>query len=530
MKELSTSEKILACIAAASLLLHLAASFFIDPFIDEALTWFVSENSPGSILTHDLNEPMLPFWYLVIHAFRYLGTSVFFLRLPSALAGAASVYVTYLIGCRLKDSRLGLWAAGISAVSYPMLLSSCQIRVYGFLALALSASVYFALDFYLEDRQRTAMRTAAFSVSVFFCGCCHYLGTVSAAALCLWLACLPAGRKDKWKGAVLCLTGISVSIGYFFYGASHSGAGFVSNAVSKFNNVSIVPQLPAHCAGLATLGDILATEPGMEAFGPLWFSAELVLNILLWMALAVSVKCAWNKDKYLAVLGIIIPGAPLAALTLGSLMGMQPVQPRYFAPYTGFFALWCAVFLCGPAAGAGWKRTAALAVVGTNLLMSVSLSFAPRLWNQHWSGVVSFINSSRTSPNDSALLYIPYTVFAFAANYAPGQIHYVIGDNPGQDRFVPDESYRGMSFRPLALEMLTPEFFASLKDGSVFLIMNQHEVLGENAGEIMTILDSRYEIDREFHVSGTSAVDRIDAYRLRPKNGQSLPEKVPQRQ
>lgn len=64
------------------------------------------------------------FFYLLAPALSLLGRTVFALRLPAALLGAGSVLLGYLLGRDLFQRRVGLLAAGLTAVSLWSLMQS----------------------------------------------------------------------------------------------------------------------------------------------------------------------------------------------------------------------------------------------------------------------------------------------------------------------------------------------------------------------------------------------------------------------
>jgi uncharacterized membrane protein len=64
------------------------------------------------------------------------------LRLPSVVAGVATVYAVYLVGARLFDWRRGALAAGMVALSRFHIDHSQQVRMYAFVALLTALSFY----------------------------------------------------------------------------------------------------------------------------------------------------------------------------------------------------------------------------------------------------------------------------------------------------------------------------------------------------------------------------------------------------
>jgi 4-amino-4-deoxy-L-arabinose transferase-like glycosyltransferase len=145
----------------------------------------------GAELDRDLLyrwHPWLPF-YLVAACFRLLGVSTLTARLPFALLGIASVFVTFRLAEALfPGRRLGPLALALLASSVPFLLLARQSRYY-------SAAIFFALlalDGYARGHYRRVL--APSSVALFFTHSL-YFGS-------LWLAVLAHAawfRRDRWK-------------------------------------------------------------------------------------------------------------------------------------------------------------------------------------------------------------------------------------------------------------------------------------------------------------------------------------------
>jgi len=84
-----------------------------------------------------------PLYFLVLWLWIRIGDSEAILRLPSALMGAATVPLVYLIGQRLFTPRAALIAALLVAVSPLHLNHSQEVRMYSQMTLLATASWYF---------------------------------------------------------------------------------------------------------------------------------------------------------------------------------------------------------------------------------------------------------------------------------------------------------------------------------------------------------------------------------------------------
>lgn len=77
-----------------------------------------------------------PAYFALLHyVIKYFGDSEFWLRLPSALAGIVTVYLTFLLGRQLYSSREGYIAAAIMALSWAPIYYSQEARAYSLLLL-----------------------------------------------------------------------------------------------------------------------------------------------------------------------------------------------------------------------------------------------------------------------------------------------------------------------------------------------------------------------------------------------------------
>ncbi len=143
-------------------------------------------------VVHSENTP--PLWYVIAWAdSRVLGTGEVALRLPSALAGIATVPVAWAIGRELEGPstrRAALACALLVAVNPLFVWYSQEARAYGlFVLTAALAMLCFlrALRWPISDRS-TRGRMAAFALSGALALLTHYFAVFLLAPMVLWLA------------------------------------------------------------------------------------------------------------------------------------------------------------------------------------------------------------------------------------------------------------------------------------------------------------------------------------------------------
>ncbi len=92
------------------------------------------------IVVDDFHPPL---YYAFLHFWQMISTNEVWLRIPSVLFGALTIWVIYALGARLVDHRVGLFSAGILAISPLHIWHSQEVRMYALLFLLSTASLYF---------------------------------------------------------------------------------------------------------------------------------------------------------------------------------------------------------------------------------------------------------------------------------------------------------------------------------------------------------------------------------------------------
>jgi mannosyltransferase len=135
-------------------------------------------------VVHTENTP--PLWYVIAWAdSRVLGTGEVALRLPSALAGIATVPVVWAIGRELAGRRAAIACAALVAVNPLFVWYSQEARAYGlFVLMAALATLCFLRALREPTRGRMAMFAATGALALLT----HYFAVFLLIGMALWLA------------------------------------------------------------------------------------------------------------------------------------------------------------------------------------------------------------------------------------------------------------------------------------------------------------------------------------------------------
>jgi mannosyltransferase len=376
----------LAALTLLAAVLRLATLDVQSFWLDEAFTP-VNVLRPSLFTTlraipHTENTP--PLWYLLVWAdSRLLGTGEVALRLPSALAGIASVPVAWAIGRELdraRASRAAVVCAALVAVNPLLIWYSQEARAYGLFVLTAALSM---LCFLRALREPTRGRMALFALSGSLALLSEYFAVFLLIPMVLWLlwerrtrmpaipaaaaiaivgvALVPlvlaqAGRDTQWIAEWPLKQRLEASAQYYLTGYSglRSGTG-----------VGEVPKPLSHAITLLIAMLILAGLAlgvwRMRARRQSFRGARLALSIVVGGILTPVVLAALGAD-YLAPRNLVGAMIPLSALI--------------------------AVVIVWPGTGrAGLVFATAIALVF--LAISIDVDVNPSLQRENWRGLAS---------------------------------------------------------------------------------------------------------------------------------------------
>jgi len=201
----------LAALTALAAVLRLSTLDLQSFWYDEAFTplhvLHPSLTATLRSVAHTENTP--PLWYVLTWAdSRVLGTGEVALRLPSALAGIATVPVAWAIGRELSGRRAAIVCAALVAVNPLFVWYSQEARAYGLFVFMAALAM---LCFLRALREPTARRMWAFAVAGSLALLTHYFAVFLLIGMVAWLiwerrtrrAALPAIGALAIVGAAL---------------------------------------------------------------------------------------------------------------------------------------------------------------------------------------------------------------------------------------------------------------------------------------------------------------------------------------
>lgn len=159
-------------------------------WLDEATSANTAKNNSYlSIITQfspvDFHPPLyyfiLKFWTSIF------GYSEVSLRFPSILASLATGYFVYLIGKKLKNQNIGLWAAAFFLFNPLIIYYSQEARMYSLVCLFLTASLYFFICLIHQSSIINHKSVFLFNILSFISLSTHYSSIFFLSTLFLYL-------------------------------------------------------------------------------------------------------------------------------------------------------------------------------------------------------------------------------------------------------------------------------------------------------------------------------------------------------
>jgi mannosyltransferase len=150
-----------------------------------------------------------PLWYVLAWVdWRVLGSAAVALRLPSALAGVATVAVAWAIGRELSGFRAGVVCAALVAVNPLLVWYSQEARAYSlFVLMAALAMLCFLRAQRVPSRGRMALFALVGSLALLT----HYFAVFLLVPMVLWLVCDRRCRRAALPAiAVIALVGAAL--------------------------------------------------------------------------------------------------------------------------------------------------------------------------------------------------------------------------------------------------------------------------------------------------------------------------------
>ena len=284
-----------------------------------------------------------PYFYFLYKLLLSVSSSDFWLRLPSAVFGTATLFFVWRVGERHLESRFAALAAlGILAAHPLHIWISRQVRPYALIALCFTLAVGFLLRYLQEGESRQARRSLLASLPMVLS---HYLGLLAlgaqwavAAGAALFRGIPSLGSAVGYGcGVALC----AAPAAYFFWQAKFNRHEAAIEA-GKGVMAALDKVLPALRGVLAFGTDIpfaWAALAGLMAAGSLSLlcrrASGSALVAIFALPPAVLVLAQYGSHMYAVHLSFLLP---VAVLLAGA--GLEGLAPRALC------RPWVAVVLC----------------------------------------------------------------------------------------------------------------------------------------------------------------------------------------
>ncbi len=250
-------------------------------FGDELATyWDVTTHSMWGVLktVHSDAEITPPLYFVLAKLPTYVAVTPEMLRLPSLVAGTASIPMTYLLGARTVERRAGMVGAALVALSPFLIYYSTEARSYQLMVALLLASSLCLLRGIERGRPGWWIAYAAFSCAAMYS---HYTVAFALAAQAVWaLWAHPGARR-----AVLLAT-VGAALAFLpwitgFVADLNSPTTQILSALQPFTVSGIRTSLGHWWIGYPYPTTSLSTLPGYLALALLGAGSALALVALL---------------------------------------------------------------------------------------------------------------------------------------------------------------------------------------------------------------------------------------------------------
>lgn len=168
---------------------------------DEYVSWYIASIPYGKIFWNAVfAQCHMPFYYLYLKFFiHFLGNNDLMLRLTSVFPGILSILSMYFVGKELKDTKLGILCASITAISSFLIYFSQEVRFYNLLFLFASLVLFFALRLINKTNMFNLIFFVISNLLVIFT---HTIGFIFVLFNLVFVS-LILGREEKYKKNII---------------------------------------------------------------------------------------------------------------------------------------------------------------------------------------------------------------------------------------------------------------------------------------------------------------------------------------
>lgn len=337
-------------------------------------------------VVHTENSP--PLWYLTAWVdYRILGSGEFALRLPSALAGIATVPVAYGIGRELTGRRAAVLCALLVAVNPLFVWYSQEARAYGLFVLMAALAM---LCFLRAMNEPTRGRMALFALTGALAMLTHYFAVFLLIGMVLLLL-RDRGRRRAAAPAVAALVIVGLALIPLVIAQGGHGTQWIGRWPLAERLEAIVQYYLVGYSG-APLGH------GIEALMAIALLAGVGYGCWIMLDLAPSFRRARTEPldeeseraRTGAWIALVISACGVGIPVLMAFLGADYLAPRNLVgamiPVTALVA----ILIVSPPTGRWGQALGAVLAIGF-LILTVDVALSPRLQRGNWRGLAAVL-------------------------------------------------------------------------------------------------------------------------------------------
>jgi len=340
-------------------------SFWYDEAFTPVHVLHASLGVTLSSVAHTENTP--PLWYVLIWLWsRLFGTGMVALRLPSALAGIATVPVAWAIGAELAGRRAALATAALVAVNPLFVWYSQEARAYALFVLVTAVALLCCLR---AEREPTPRRLGAFAASAALALLTHYFAVFLVVPMALWLI----RRRERLRAAAPAMAALAaVALALLPLVAEQAGRG-------------------TQWIGAWALSSRLAAIPQYYLTGysgaPLGHGVELLVALPILAGIAIAVWCRLDpRERDGAALALALAAFAVVVPIVLALAGADYLAPRNLVAAMLPLTAGVGALLGARRAGRAGVAAAALSVAAF-AAVSIDVNLDTRLQRANWRAV-----------------------------------------------------------------------------------------------------------------------------------------------
>jgi hypothetical protein len=367
-------------------------------FADELSTaWIVSDNSLGEVISSVRSDDEIspPLFFILAWLSLEVGGEPEWLRLPSLIAGTATIPLIYVVGLRAVGRTAGVLAAAVITLSPFMIYYSTEARAYALMIALLTASTVALLAATRSGRTRWWVLYAVCSCAAVYS---HYTSVFPLAAQFAWAAWF---HREALRALLLAnlgaLAGFAVWIPGFI-ADNNSPTTDILSALEPFSFDQVTSALSQWSVGFPYLE--LDAAPGAIGWVPIAVGAVVALVAAarrLWPSVrGSSLGAAFGRVPSGVFLVVMLALAAPVGESLYSVFGTDLVGARNLNASWPGLALTLGALIS--AAGGAWAIVSA-ALVFSGFAVGAAKTLDPETERPKYEELADWIED-RSSPGD----------------------------------------------------------------------------------------------------------------------------------